>query len=640
MSSSISSDWDYPSSLYNPSTVLGDMPLDQVSEDSMLESFVALVPSTSAEQGVTSGQQPNLGFNFFLASAFGPAENIMYDSHENLDETQDEDPDENSFAFNWLLWQTEPSYLSATPGSEMTLEALAASEADHGMKNVYNLDLRELFESWGNVYDRQMSGYLSNTQSFPPINSQAARLYVPTNVKVSINDLDDKRCDFQGIDWPVLGATRQATREMRKKTYKNHTGILPRDNYLPSLSALQSLNVSMRGRANVFHTTANYFRFRQMHRNFNPCHPHFQLRHTMSASSKNSVFFANKGKIWCANPQLDTVDCVMELRKPHSGSDVWPMERVSALTAGDGMLVIGGYDGNYALKSLSSGIDSPHSLGTLTPQERITHEGIGYTNHVCTFLDRRSGLPHAVFSSNDNYVRTLDCYSNRLIRAHNYGWAVNCTATSPDGRLRAIVGDTCSPWIVDAEKGDKIVRLANHTDFGFACAWSPDGRHVATGNQDRIVQIWDSRAWKQPLEVLSTELAGVRCMQFSPLGGGIPVLLLAESADFVSVVDAQTFQSRQQFDFFGEIGGVSFIPDGSKFFVANTDEHFGGILEFDQVGEYWGYRRGRKGPLRERVWEKGDEESSEDGAELTNMDSTSTRAHGKRCGFELEDLIV
>ena len=108
--------------------------------------------------------------------------------------------------------------------------------------------------------------------------------------------------------------------------------------------------------------------------------------------------------------------------------------------------------------------------------------------------------------------------------------------------------------------------------------------NVAPGNQDGIVPIWDSRAWKQPVEVLPTELAGVRSMQFSPLGGGRPVLLMAEPADFVSVVDAQTFRSRQRFDFFGEIAGVSFTPDGSKFFVANTDEHFGGILEFDQVG--------------------------------------------------------
>lgn len=617
--SSSSPDWDEPSSLYTPSPSMPtDAIPDQDSENSILESFLALVPSISADQVETSEDLSNLVFD----TSFIQSDNL----HENP-----------GLAMNWLLSQS--SFSPSAQENELTLEfhfeALAASEFDQGIDNSYNLDLRRLFQFWGNMYDAQMAGYLSNTQSFPPIRTRNARYYVPTKVKVTINHLDDKRCDFQGIDWFVLGATRQATREMRRKTYKNHTNILPYDNHLPSPSALQSLNVSMRRRAQQFHTTANYFRFCQMHRNFNPYHPHFQLRHTMSASSKNSVFFATKDKIWCANPQLDTVDCVMNFRIPRSESDIQPIERVSALTASDGVLVIGGYEGNYALKSLSSGIDSPHTLGTLTPQERIIHEGIGYTNHVSTLLDRRSGLPHAVFSNNDHYVRTLDCHSNRFIRAHKYGWAVNCSATSPDGRLRAIVGDTCSPWIVDAEKGDKIVRLANHTDFGFACAWSPDGRHVATGNQDRIVQIWDSRAWKQPLEILSTELAGVRSMQFSPLGGGKPVLLLAESADYVSVLDAQTFQSRQQFDFFGEIGGASFIPDGSKFFVANTDGHFGGILEFDQVGGYVGYVPRRRGALEEV-----DESSSEDADELTEINSTSAMAHRKRCGLELGDLII
>lgn len=566
------------------------------------------------EQDETSGDQPDLGGPAF----FGPSDISL------------EDP---AFAMNMLLWHS-----SYTQGNEVNFEILIDSESDHEMINTENLDLRGLFQYWANMYISQRSGYFhSSLGSIPPIEIKEAHQYAPTKLKISINDLDDSRCDFQGIDWSVLGVTRQATREMRKKTYKNHTNILIDDNPRPSPSALQILNVSMQARAKAFRTTANYFRFRQMHRNFSPDQAHFQLRHTMSAGSKNSVFFATKGNVWCANPQLDTLDCVMKFSKSSSEFDVLPIESVSALTASDGVLVIGGYYGNYALKSLSSGIDSPHTLGTLTPQDRILHEGIGYTNHVSTFLDRRSGLPQAVFSNNDHYVRILDCHSDRLIRAHSYGWAVNCTATSPDGRLRVIVGDTCSPWIVDAEKGDKIVRLNNHTDFGFACAWSPNGRHVATGNQDRIVQIWDSRAWRQPLEVLTTELAGVRSLQFSPLGGGKPVLLMAEPADFVSVVDAMTFQSRQQFDFFGEIGGVSFIPDGSKFFVANTDGCFGGILEFDQVGNYGGYRRRRREHFE---WGAMDESSSEDDGKLADMDSISTSAHRTCCGFELGDLII
>lgn len=627
MSQSTSLDSDVQSSLYDFSS--DDILPDQVSENLQTESYISVIPSTSAEQNPMSEQDlPGPEFNNSFANAFSTAEIITYNPYGS--------PHESSSNSNWLLWPFESTVLTTADGDEINFEGLITPGTD---VHSYNLDLRGLFQYWGHAYDAQRSGTRLNIPNVPSIKSQNARFYAPAKVKISITDLDERSCDFQGINWSILGATRQDTREMRKRTYKNYTNITHHDSHMSS-PAMQSLSVSLRTRAKEFHTNANYFRFRQMHRNFNASRPHFQLRHTISASSKHSVFFATKGKIWRANPQLDTVDCVMEFCEAHSESEVRPIEKVSALTASDGVLVIGGYDGSYALKSLSSGIDSPNTLGTLTPQERISHDGIGYTNHVCTFLDRHSGLPHAVFSNNDHYVRTLDCYSNRFIRVHSYGWAVNCTATSPDGRLRVIVGDTCSPWIVDAEKGDRIIRLPNHTDFGFACAWSPDGRHVATGNQDQIVQIWDSRAWKQPLEILSTELAGVRSMQFSPLGGGKPVLLLAEPADFVSVVDAQTFQSRQRFDFFGEIAGVSFIPDGSKFFVANTDAHFGGILEFDRVGDYGAYGRRRHGPPQRGELEQADGSSSEDAEELSDSEWTSTRAHGKRCGFEFGDLII
>ena len=419
-----------------------------------------LIPPTVLEQDEISENHPDQGFNSSFAHVYNSAELIAYPSPGN------------SSPSLWI-WPYESDILAAQQADMHAGEWI--SMAPDQMINLYNSNLRGLFRYWGQVYDVQITGMLPLPQGFPPIKSQYARIYAPTKVKISINDLDDKYCDFQGIDWSVLGATRQDTREMRKRTYKRYTNVLPQDSDQSSSSALQSLNISMRARAKEFHKTANYFRFRQMHRDYNPSHPHFQLRHTISASSRNSVFFAASGKIWCANPQLDTVDCVMDFRKPRSESNVRSIEGVSALTASDGVLVIGGYSGQYALKSLSSGIDSPPILGTLTPEERIVHDGMGYTNHVCTFLDRRSGLPQAVFANNDHYVRILDCYSNCFTRVHNYGWAVNCTATSPDGRLRVVVGDTCAPWIVDAEKGDQLVKLANHTDFGFACAWSPVG---------------------------------------------------------------------------------------------------------------------------------------------------------------------
>jgi WD40 repeat protein len=166
----------------------------------------------------------------------------------------------------------------------------------------------------------------------------------------------------------------------------------------------------------------------------------------------------------------------------------------------------------------------------------------------------------------------------------------NCSATSPDNRLRLVVGDDIESLILDAETGRRVTGLRHHRDYGFACDWSPDGRYMATGNQDGTVQIWDARHWNHPLytempfdKTIGTELGGIRSLHFSPLGGGKPVLLMAEPADVISIVDATTFDTRQRFDFFGEIGGTSFVPDGSAFFVANMDRTFGGLFQFERT---------------------------------------------------------
>lgn len=552
------------------------------------------------------------------------------------------------FASNWLLSEVNSSYLPTAYGKKISILALIGlfdkSEIEDEpdidcVAGPMNLGLRDLFQYWGDEFLAQMSdSFPEKLSTFPPIRGQDARRYKPPLQKISMDDLDNNHCDLQGIDWSVLGTTRDIARYMRIETYKTHTNILPHDYNQPHLEDLQRIHLGVRERAKLLPPSANYFRFRQMNRTFKAQRPHCQLRHTLSASTKNSVFFATEEQVWCANPQADTLDCVMDFRPSRSGPNARPIQGVSALTAGHGVIVVGGFDGRYALKPLSSGIHSAHTLGDLNPEESTRDEENDHTNHVSTILDRRSGLPQAVFSNNDNCVRTLDCESNRFVGVHRYEWAVNCTATSPDGRLRAIVGDNCFPCIVDAERGDRIIQLDNHTDFGSACAWSPNGLHVATGHQDRIVQIWESRKWSDPLEILTTEMADVRDLQFSPLGGGQPALLMAESADFVSVVDAQMYRHRQRFDFFGEIGGVSFVPDGSRFFVANADEIYGGLLEFDRVGDEGRYRRK---PHRAR----GQDTVAADEEDITDTDSEDAaeeyaRAQRKRRGVGLGDFII
>jgi WD40 repeat protein len=256
--------------------------------------------------------------------------------------------------------------------------------------------------------------------------------------------------------------------------------------------------------------------------------------------------------------------------------------QISTLAAGHDILVAGGFCGEYSLVNLRSHKDTKHTEGLLTDEIN------SITNHVQVHLSRSSSLPVAAFASNDMSFRLLDVNTNQFITEHKYDQATNCSAISPDQRLRVMVGDTRQVMICNSDTGEILQSLDGHRDFGFACDWADDGWTVATGNQDMQIKIWDARKWTssagaaQPVATISAEMGGVRKLQFSPLGSGKRVLVAAEPADFVSVIDAQTFATKQTLNFFGEIGGVDFTNDGQDLMVANCDSMRGGIMQYER----------------------------------------------------------
>ncbi|KAL8756802.1 MAG: hypothetical protein Q9199_002692 [Rusavskia elegans] len=436
---------------------------------------------------------------------------------------------------------------------------------------------------------------------------------------VANGDVASGRYDFQGIDWKAFGTTRATIRRMRRRTYLNHTNLLRSCsenrifNGWPMFASAQDMELDARDNPNPITAREKYFHFSRMNLEHQICIPHFQLRHTISASSKNAVFFPTVTKdeggvetmgsqITNFNPEVEKDSYVVDSARVDPDLNTPEMNKIYALSAKNEVLVAGGLAGEYAYKSLSSGPSAPFTSGM------ITHSELSSTNHVHTYLSRQSGLPQAVFSSNDSHIHTLDLTTNKFISRHDHVKYVNCSATSPDTRLRVLVRDAVHPLIVEADTGKRIGKLKGHKDFGFACDWSADGRYIATGAQDGLVQIFDMRkcGWRAgPVQTLLAEIGGVRSLVFSPAGSsGKPVLLMAESADFVHIVDASDgmFAKKQTVDFFGEIAGVTFEDSGSRFWVGVADPDFGGLMEFErEKGSKFGPVGGGRGKRNERT---------------------------------------
>jgi WD40 repeat protein len=69
---------------------------------------------------------------------------------------------------------------------------------------------------------------------------------------------------------------------------------------------------------------------------------------------------------------------------------------------------------------------------------------------------------------------------------------VNAVAWSPDGKHIASGWADGTVQVLDISNGAHIFTYHGHAASVSAVAWSPDSRHIASASADRTVQIWDT----------------------------------------------------------------------------------------------------------------------------------------------------
>ncbi|KAF2013377.1 WD40 repeat-like protein [Aaosphaeria arxii CBS 175.79] len=386
---------------------------------------------------------------------------------------------------------------------------------------------------------------------------------------ITREDLRGDRFDIQGIDWALRNTTRANVRS-RRAAYEE--------------SRLEAKQLEVRERIEATPNRDNYYSFKRLNTNHQVFIPHFQLRNLLTATSHDDIYYAERDLVLRTDASGGAATVIQNLTKERFEGNRFT---ITTLASSDDVLIAGGFEGEYAVTHLSSCIDTPTTIGHINCRSRESKSHI--TNHIHLSHSRHNYSPQAVLSSNDNRLRVLDICTDTFLDCFTYTHAVNCSATSPNGQMRVVVGDFRETLITDARTGRHFEALRTHTDDAFACDWADDGIHVATAAQDSTIVIWDARNWRTPLKTMRSELSIPRTLKFSPIGGGPRTLISAEADDYVNIINAQTFESRQVLDFFGRVGGVSMTPDGSSLFVANTEPTFGGIMEFERCG--WGERR-------------------------------------------------
>jgi WD40 repeat protein len=401
----------------------------------------------------------------------------------------------------------------------------------------------------------------------------------PRSLIISSLDVAEARCDMQGINWAGYGTNMSEVKSIRSRYHQHpHIRQYPSDRQARRLPDREPT-----------------FRFQQTNTQAQPWIEHYQLRNQVATTSYNDTHYVSKSKVMSISLLNPQPYCVMDLDMSSDPFHVASDFHITALAAAGSALIAGGFHGEFAVQDLMS------EYGTEPVTGRVSNHPHAITNHIHTFHSRINGSLLAAFCSNDKYLRTLDINTSRILSNIPYDDVMNCSATSPNGRLRALVGDFEGALIVDADSG-RILEQANggSRGHGFACAWADNDIHVATAGQDCQVLVWDARNWAAPLAVIATENTYATSLQFSPVGGGSPALIIAEAADAVSVVDALTYASKQTIDLFGDVAGTAISADGSQLTIAAGDRHLGGLMTFqrrdfgaaDTIGS--GSRRSRR----------------------------------------------
>ncbi|GAB4861198.1 hypothetical protein Ancab_036357 [Ancistrocladus abbreviatus] len=424
--------------------------------------------------------------------------------------------------------------------------------------------------------------------------------------------------DIQGIPWERLNFTRDKYRETRLKQYKNYENLpssreeLEKDPHLFDVQCPPRHDLSVSDGFSRTHGPPHNLRGRDC-----VCFPRLplscgsfrisgscyawvlnfvalwlsrlvnleieiyreKLRNLLWATSKHDVYLMQNYSVmhWSAmqkkskevlnvaKPIVPTVKCPESLSQPLS------RVQISTMSVKDNLLVAGGFHGELICKYLNQ--------AGVAFSTKVTTEENAITNAVDIFSSP-GGSKRVITANNDAQVRIFDVVNYACLNRFCFPWSVNNTSVSPDGKLVAVLGDSADCFVADAQSGKVVNALKGHLDYSFSSAWHPDGRILATGNQDTTCRLWDIRNTSLSLEVLKGRMGAIRAVKFSSDGR---FMAMAEPADFVHIFDTNSnYEKGQEIDLFGEIAGISFSPDTEALFVGVADRTYGSVLEFNR----------------------------------------------------------
>jgi WD40 repeat protein/energy-coupling factor transporter ATP-binding protein EcfA2 len=181
--------------------------------------------------------------------------------------------------------------------------------------------------------------------------------------------------------------------------------------------------------------------------------------------------------------------------------------------------------------------------------------------------------------SDDRTAKIWDAVTGKELRTlSGHTDKVESVAFSPDGRVLATGSDDHTAKIWDAGTGKELMTLREHTDKVLSVAFSSDGRRLATGGDDQTAKVWDAGTGKVLVTLQLAKRrnvdetgfkAKVESVAFSPDGRR-----LATGSDDKTATIWDTKTGEDLITLHGHenrIESVAFSPDGRHLATASWD---------------------------------------------------------------------
>jgi WD40 repeat protein/energy-coupling factor transporter ATP-binding protein EcfA2 len=140
---------------------------------------------------------------------------------------------------------------------------------------------------------------------------------------------------------------------------------------------------------------------------------------------------------------------------------------------------------------------------------------------------------------------------------------------SPDGRLIATGSEDKTVKLWDAASHQEIATLSGHTDSINHIAFSPDSKTLASASEDKTVKLWDT-ASHQEIATLSGHEEGVYAIAFSPDGKTLASASLDNTVKLWDTTSHQAIATLKGHEM--GVYAVAFSPDGKMLASGSVDK--------------------------------------------------------------------